>query len=220
MPRVPHKRRPRQPGRPPADDGTAVRDALLAAAGRLFASHGAGDISLRRIAREAGVSPAMVHYYFGDKEGLYDAMLERTFARVLERVRVVALQESTGEAGDPLERLLGVLVDTFAAEPWVPTLVVREVLAEGGRFRDRFVRDYASQMAKLVPGFMQSQIDAGRLREDLDPELAFLSFLGMTLMPFVARPVLERALGLAYDERFLVRFAAHTHRLFREGAGS
>jgi len=212
----------RQPGRPSSEGRPEVRDALLDAASRLFARHGVTEVPLRRVASEAGVTPAMVHYYFGSKEGLYDAMLERTFARVIERVSALADRghgESETSGGD-LRDLLGVLVGTFAAEPWVPTLVVREVLLEGGRFREQFIRGYASRMATLLPGLMRREIDAGRFRKDLDPELAFVSFMGMTLMPFVARPVLERVLGIDYDEDFLRRFAAHTQKLFLEGTGS
>lgn len=222
MPRRP--KRPasqRQPGRPSSDERPGARDALLDAASRLFARHGATEVSLRRVASEAGVTPAMVHYYFGGKEGLYDAMLERTFAGVIERVRSVAGRSpDSGSPPDPLGALLEVLMDTFAAEPWLPTLVVREVLSEGGRFREQFIRGYASQMADLLPGLMGREIEAARFRSDLDPKLAFLSFMGMTLMPFVARPVLERVLGIDYGEDFLRRFAAHTRRLFVEGAQS
>ena len=166
------------------------------------------------------MTPAMVHYYFGSREGLYDALLEDTFARVLARVRALAERGREAERGDRLAGLLEVVVGTFAAEPWIPTMVVRDVLAEGGRFRERFIRGYASQMAKLLPGFLRAEIEAGRLRQDLDPQLGFLSLMGMAIMPFVARPVVERVLGVDYDEAFLRRFAAHTHRLFLEGAGA
>lgn len=212
----------RLPGRPATDASPDARDALLDAAGRLFARHGAAEVSLRRVASEAGVTPAMVHYYFGGKEGLYDAMLERTLGRVIERVGAVAdrVRDDAEGSGDRLGDLLDVVVGTFAAEPWIPTLVVREVLSEGGRFRERFIRSYAARMADLLPGLIRREIRAGRFRGDLDPELAFVSFMGMTIMPFVARPVLERVLGIDYDEAFLCRFAEHTRRLFVEGAES
>jgi len=160
------------------------------------------------------VTPAMVHYYFGNKEGLYDAMLSRAFARILDRVR------SATAVGAGLEALLQVLFATVAAEPWIPTLVVREVLTEGGRFREQFVRGYASHMAALLPAIIRDEIEAGAFRDDLDPEMSFLSLIGMSVMPFVARPVVERVLGITYDQRFVDAFAAHTHRLFVEGAQS
>ncbi len=58
-------RRNRNPGS--ADS----RDAILAAAGRLFAEHGYDGTSLRQIAREAGLDPAMVHHFFKGKEELF-----------------------------------------------------------------------------------------------------------------------------------------------------
>lgn len=211
---MPSSQSRRQPGRPPADDSPDARAALLDAASRLFAAHGLEGVSIRRLAKEAGVTPAMVHYYFGNKRGLYEALLARTLARVLERVRAQAAK------GAGLEAMLEVLFATVASEPWIPALVVREVLSDGGQFREQFVQGYASHMATLVPSMIQRQIDGGVFRKDLDPTLAFLSLLGMSLMPFVARPVVGPVLGLEYDEDFVQRFAEHTHRLFVEGAAS
>jgi AcrR family transcriptional regulator len=209
----------RGPGRPAADERPETRDALLDAASHLFARRGAARVSLRRVAEEAGVTPAMVHYYFGDKDGLYDAMLERTFGRLIERVGRVA----GGTEGGDRERLadfLAVVTRAFTAEPWIPTLMVREVLSEEGRFRERFIQVYASRMAELLPGLIRDEIAAGRFRDDLDPRLAFLSLMGMAVFPFVARPVVERVLGIDYDEAFARRFADHTRDLFVNGARS
>jgi len=214
MPENPDSEARRHPGRPPSDESPDTREALLDAASQLFAKHGIDGVSLRALADEAGVTPAMVHYYFGNKRGLYNAMLERTFARILERVR-----EATDEGGD-LEHVLSVLFTTVVSKPWIPTLVLREVLSEGGQFRDEFVRGYASHMATLIPSMMQERIASGAFRRDLDPVLSFLSLIGMSLMPFVARPVVERVLGIEYDEGFVERFAEHTQRLFVEGARS
>jgi hypothetical protein len=72
-------------------------------------------------------------------------------------------------------------------------------------------------MAQMLPGLVRREMDAGHFRSDLDPQLAFLSLMGMTLMPFVARPVAEPVLGLRYDADFLRRFATHTKRVFLEG---
>lgn len=213
MPSPPRRRRPRrrQPGRPAAHHATEVRESLLVAAGRLFAEHGASGVSLRRVAEAAGVTPAMVHYYFGGKDGLNDALLEHALTHLLERVRKVVAE------GGELSDLIAVLVGTFGREPWIPVLMVREVLAEGGRYRERFIQGYATQLAALLPGLLRDDIEAGLFRADLDPKLAFLSLLGMTVMPFVARPVAERVLAIEYDDEFLARFAAHTHRLFVQG---
>jgi TetR/AcrR family transcriptional regulator len=199
----------RRPGRPRRrHDHRDPREALLDAAGELFARQGPTAHSLRAVATAAGVTPAMVHYYFGDKRGLADALLERALARVLERLSRV----------DRIDDLPATVARTFGAEPWIPPLLVREVLAEGGRFRARFIEQYASKVARIVPLLLRREIESGRFRGDLDPALAFLSLLGMLAFTFLARPVVEPVLGFRYDEAFLARFAEHTRRLFLEGA--
>ncbi len=224
MPRTPSDPGPRRetsrpPGRPAAAHRPDVRDALLEATGRLIVETGASDLSLRRVAAEAGVTPAMVHYYFNDKDGLYEAMLERAVRRILERVQTIAsTTDDSGAPHQPIADLLRILTTTLSENPWIPILVVREVLSEGGRFRDRFIENYASRMAELLPRLMRTEVEHHRFREDLDPQLAFLSFMGMTVFPFVLRPVIERALGIEYDEAFLDRFTEHTQCLFERGA--
>ncbi|MGY3565663.1 TetR/AcrR family transcriptional regulator [Sinomonas sp. RB5] len=58
-------------GRP--DDGGDRRERIVAAAAQLFADHGFDAVSLRRVAREARVDPALVHHYFDGKDALFAA---------------------------------------------------------------------------------------------------------------------------------------------------
>lgn len=59
----------RGPGRRPGPSDT--RETILAAARALFAEKGYDGASLRAIARAADVDPALVHHYFGNKEGVF-----------------------------------------------------------------------------------------------------------------------------------------------------
>jgi AcrR family transcriptional regulator len=54
----------------------AVRSALLAAASDLFAARGPSHVSVREIARAAGVNHGLVHHYYGSKEALLRAVLD------------------------------------------------------------------------------------------------------------------------------------------------
>ncbi|MFC6932138.1 helix-turn-helix domain-containing protein [Actinomadura yumaensis] len=65
--------RSRGPGRRPGP--TETREAILASARELFAEKGYDGASLRAIAREAGVDPALVHHFFGNKEGVFIAAM-------------------------------------------------------------------------------------------------------------------------------------------------
>jgi AcrR family transcriptional regulator len=87
----------------------AARQLLLDAAERLFAIASPGEVGLKDVANEAGVSHALITHYFGTYAGLVEAALERRLAALRERIR-----ERLGEAGalSRPEELLGML---FAA---------------------------------------------------------------------------------------------------------
>lgn len=97
-------------GRPPkARAATTVdtREAILDAAEDLFSKHGFYGVTIREVAREAGVDTALIHYYFTAKRGLFDAVFLRR-AEVWNNERVAAINryaEAAGPAGMTLEGL-------------------------------------------------------------------------------------------------------------------
>ena len=71
----------------PAQANAAMTQArILGAAMRRFAEEGTGNVSIRAIAADAGVTLATVHHYFGSKEQLYNACIVMMYAE-LERLR-------------------------------------------------------------------------------------------------------------------------------------
>jgi AcrR family transcriptional regulator len=67
--------------------GYATEQALLDAAERLLVNVGAGGITTRLVAEEAGANHGLVHYYFGSVEQLLVRVLERFTERLIERQR-------------------------------------------------------------------------------------------------------------------------------------
>ena len=77
----PHKRiSERQRGRPADAEGQDLRTRILDEAEALFSTHGFSATPVRRIAEAAGVNPALVHYYFGDKKSLLLQVMQRATA--------------------------------------------------------------------------------------------------------------------------------------------
>jgi len=195
-----------------------VRDALLATARGLFLSRGFASVTIRQIAAAAGSSPATIHYHFGDKLGLYRAMLQAAIEPV-----VVALRGLDGRPSEPDVRLVDVIrlySRMLAANPWVPALIVQEVLTEGGPFREQFIEQFAGQLAPLLVAAVRREQSAGTIRADVEPRLAALSAISLTVFPFLAMPVAGRVLGLSVEDDAVGRLAAHTTRVLMEGIGA
>ncbi len=84
-------------GRPRKMDGASVTpDRILDAAEDLFSKRGFDGVTMREVAELANVDPALSHYYFATKQGLFDAVLERRAELVFsERMEVFDQYEAT-----------------------------------------------------------------------------------------------------------------------------
>jgi TetR/AcrR family transcriptional regulator len=209
------KREPRRPGRPRADD-TNQRERLLDAAVACFAADGVAATSLRGIALKAGVTPALVNYYFGSKEQLLDAFIAE---RVTVAVQV--LRESLLEAGDDPRALLGAFVrgihGVVERFPWWPAIWVREVLSEKGTLRDVLHKIIAPQVTQLLARTLVEAQKRGAISADLDPRLLVVSLVGLTMFPLAAEHIWRRIFPAGdIDRGVLLR---HTLALLDHGLG-
>ena len=209
------KTEPRRPGRPRADDANQ-RERLLDAAVVCFAGEGIAATSLRTIALKAGVTPALVHYYFGSKEQLVEAFIAERMTPV-----AAALRESLLAAGPDPRALMAAFVrgmhDLVARFPWWPALWVREVLNEKGALRDVLLKQVAPQVAQLVAGALADAQKRGELATDLDPRLTMVSLMGLTMMPLAAEHIWRRVFAAEdIDRDVLLR---HTLALLDHGLG-
>jgi TetR/AcrR family transcriptional regulator len=209
------KTEPRRPGRPRAEEANQ-RERLLDAAVVSFAGDGIAATSLRTIALKAGVTPALVHYYFGSKEQLVEAFIAERMTPVAASLRASLLA-----AGSDPRALMAAFVrgmhDVVARFPWWPALWVREVLNEKGALRDVLLKQIAPQVAQLVASTLGEAQKRGELAPDLDPRLAVVSLMGLTMMPLAAEHIWRRVFAADdIDRDVLLR---HTLALLDHGLG-
>lgn len=93
-------------------DPAATRTRILGAAESEFARKGYDGARLRDVADSAGVHHALLHHYYGDKEGLFRAVLERAIERL--STRAYGLLRSDKSFVELLSEYVDVLVDYYA----------------------------------------------------------------------------------------------------------
>lgn len=202
----------RRPGRR-ANAVSGSRDALIDAALAEFAANGFRGTTTRSIAERAGVTAAMVHYHFKDKRGLYRAVLAASLGPLMQQLEELAARD----ADDSLHRALAGYMRMLAHKPDLPALLIRDVLSNEGAMREMFIEEFAAKAARAMQRILAHDLEAGALRDDVDPRLALLSLMSMAVFPFIARPVAQALLGLTYDDAMIDRLAAHTVSLFHYG---
>ena len=156
---------------------------ILDAADELFGESGFDAVSARDVARLAGVNKALVFYYFGSKELLLAAVLERFY-----RAHQAALARTFEETAPGPERLHGLIdayLDFIADNRRYPRLVQREV-AGSGRHLDH-VRQSLTALHDLLGQAL------GGLCPETGPLAArqfFVTFSGAVINFFTYAPVL------------------------------
>ena len=149
----------KRPGRPPGTSDT--RDRILTSARELFARNGIDNTSIRAIASEAGVDPALVHHYFGTKTQLFAAAIHIPIdpMTILGPMREVPVDQM----GRLLPSLLLPLWDSEAGKGFIATL--RSILS-GSSVAD--VSMLRSFLQDVITAEVGSRVDdppgSGRVR--------------------------------------------------------
>lgn len=157
---------------------------LITIATPLFAEKGFKGVSVREIASVAGVNVSMISYYFGDKEGLYGAVLNEQFA-VLQGVAEIALMDT-----DPLEKFEFYVRGTVARyrlNPYLLRFYTSELTNPTPCFAT-IVKPAIQGVVKTLQEFFTDGLSHHKFREGLDPTDTALALAGMINFYFLLEP--------------------------------
>jgi TetR/AcrR family transcriptional regulator len=157
---MPRTRRPRP------RDADATRQLLLDAATEVFAEDGFAGARVDEIAKRSGVNKALIYAYYGDKEGLYRAVLSSRLAAPIPSLTQMADPDPRKGLAEVVRRYFKLLLDdrTFAR------LLAWGLIAAGARERDALL-EAARPFLTLVDDRVRRARESGALPADVDPEL-------------------------------------------------
>ncbi|MEU6974388.1 MULTISPECIES: TetR family transcriptional regulator [unclassified Streptomyces] len=171
----PSPRRRGRPSRTSADSAPGARERILEAARTQFAERGYDKTSVRGIAKEAGVDPALVHHYFGTKDEVFAAAIEVSFEPATAIPLIV---------GGPREAI-GERLARFFLSVWENPATRAPLLAV---VRSALTHEAA---AKVLRGFVLRRL-LERIAADLDvpdpklrAELAASHMIGIAILRYV-----------------------------------
>lgn len=194
-----------------AEISESVRERLLKAALDCFLADEYHNVTTRLIAERAGANVAMIRYYFGNKEGLYEEMIRDTLSPLLDAIEDAALQESQGFAG-----FFQLYYDTMARRPEFPKLILKVLALNQGPGR-RFIEQLlergrsrgARKLAELKAG--------GRVNASVDPDVLRMAFVSLAMTPMLLKDIFEEQMERPMDGAFLEDLAQFNGRLFSAG---
>lgn len=169
-----------------------TRARLLEAAGETFAELGYRNATVREVCKRAEANIAAVKYHFGDKAGLYLAVLTYTAEKSLERNPIGGDEVPGATAADRLESFIRSYVERMLDEgrpAWFGKLVAREMV-EPTEALEKVAKTFARPMFDRLRGIISELLGPGA--DEITVQRCSFSVIGQCLFYKHARPMIER----------------------------
>ena len=151
---------------------------ILAAATDEFARHGLGGARVDRIAARAGANTRMLYYYYGNKDDLFLAVLEASYARIRTAERALRLEDL--DPREAMRRLVAFTWDYYLRHPEFLTLLNSENLHRGRHVkRSKNVVAMHSPFVAMIKGVLDRGARAGHFRRNVDAVQLYISIAGL-----------------------------------------
>lgn len=179
----------------PQSEPQSTEERILEAAVQEFMAKGYAGARTTAIAEAAGVTHAMLHYYFRTKDKLLDRIIESKIG-TLRDIMLASLGDPTIPLFDKIKSAIENHQDFIAANPELPRFMINEVLSRPDRMPK--VIERLKHHTPLVVQSLQRQIDeyADRgLCRRVDAGMLMLDIVSLNIFPFSATPMVNALLG-------------------------
>ena len=173
----------------------STEEKILAAARKVFITRGMAGARMQDIADEAGMNKALLHYYFKNKEQLF----ENIFIRLTQGFwqQITAIFESDDPLFEKIRAFCSVYIDKIIENPFIPLFVLYEMNQRPAGFVKKMFRGNLPRPAKLMMQIDES-VKKGLIRP-IHPSQLVMNMLSLCIMPFIGKPMFMTVMNM--DEK-------------------
>ena len=171
----------------------STEEKILISASKVFTEKGFSGTRTRDIAEEAGINLALLNYYFRSKEKLFEQVMKAKIVLLFGQILPIITDEKT-TLEEKIDLTTEKYIDILSENPNLPVFVISEIQKKN------------SELTSIIPirkVFNNSSLikQIKEKRPDMNPLHFLVSFLGMTIFPFVAKPIFN-AFQIIKDDEF------------------
>jgi AcrR family transcriptional regulator len=165
---------------------SSTEEKIYEAARRIFILKGMEGARMQEIADEAGMNKALLHYYFRSKENLFKAVFKDIFTKFFSKVKDTLFSDATTK--EKMIFFIDNYIDMIHANPYVPQFIINEINRDPVMLKS-LMFESGIEPQKILELFLQ-KVKLNN-SSDFDPRHIVVSLLGMLILPFAARPLLQ-----------------------------
>lgn len=176
---------------------TNTEQRILEAAKKVFVRKGMTGARMQDIADEAGINKALLHYYFRNKEKLFEMIFIEAASRLFPRINQLFTAELP--LFEKIERFCHEYIDIVKSNPYLPLFVLNEINQNPEHFLQKFWKGAHKPNPSYLLNQIAEEVQKGTIRP-IHPANLMINLVSMTIFPFMAKPMLEANLGISAEQ--------------------
>jgi TetR/AcrR family transcriptional regulator len=173
----------------------STEEKILSAAKKVFISKGMAGARTQDIADEAGINKALLHYYFKNKEQLFENIFTRLTHGFWQQITSVF--ESDSPLFEKIHTFCSMYIDKIIENPYIPLFVLYEMNQRPAGFVKKMFRNNPPKPAKLMQQ-IEAEVKGGNIRP-ISPHQLIMNMISMCVLPFIGKPMFMAVMNI--DER-------------------
>lgn len=172
---------------------------ILKAAKEIFHLKGMDGTRMQEIADKANINKAMLHYYFKNKEVLFNAVFKSAFNMLAPQVNTILNDES--DLFTKIQNFTSSYISFVIEHPYIPNFVIQEM-----NRNPEFIMKLKTQ--ENFPSLSKFKIQVeeaieNKIIKPISPESLFINIMSLNIFPFIGRPLLSALINVEeadYDQ--------------------
>ncbi len=168
---------------------------ILDAARQVFHQKGFNGARMQEIADLAGINKALLHYYFRNKESLFEKIFNETFGQIALKLNEIFLSEMT--LMTKIEIFVNFYINFISKHSYIIQFVINALQDKPDQLREIILKQ------NLSPGLLLEQVQKQLKDEmglDIDPLHLYINILGLVIFPVVAKPLIQSIFAIPDDK--------------------
>lgn len=171
----------------------STEEKILAAAKKVFVSKGMAGARMQDIADEAGINKALLHYYFRNKEKLFEVIFMEAAQKFFPKISFIF--ESDVPLFEKIEIICEQYVTTMSENPYLPLFVLNEISRDPENFVNKISDKKGFPSPQKFLEQIEKEVKKGTIKK-ISPLHLLINMISLCVFPFVGKAMIQSINGL------------------------
>lgn len=171
---------------------SGAEEKILASARKVFISKGMAGARMQDIADEAGINKALLHYYFKNKEQLFETIFLEVMGQLVPRIKSILLSDLT--LYEKIAQFCDQYISIISQNPYLPIFILNEMHKQPSRFIMKIFGGELPDLTKFTAQ-VEAEVKAGKIKP-ISPVHLIMNMMSLSIFPFLGKPLLSAILQI------------------------